>query len=609
MFFFLFIAVPYDEEIAEIAFFNVLLLAVISSPLISYFNSKRRRSNNNFDRTVHTVPMIILVAVTTIFIAFVWEFMIEPLFFKHALDSIEEESLKLKIQFVILIAMFASFSGVIVFVWINRLSDRNNWDITNTLTLIEMANAPIFGVNAEGRINVWNRRAEKITGYTKQEVMHCKLVDEFIIQEHKASVKEVLEKALRGEETADNELPIETKSGDRVDVLFNSTTRRDGSGKIVGVIGIGQDITERNLIDLEREKLIQILENLDQCVVLFDEDERIVFCNDAYRKLNESFIDFTNPGTMFEDHLRAGVRARVIVDGIGREEEWVAKRLAYHRNPKGSFEVSRQDGTTILLNEKILPDTGTILVITDITDLKVSQAQVVQASKLATLGEMATSVAHELNQPLNTIRMAVSNIADSIELGKATPEYLLSKVKRIDGQIERTSSIINHMRMFGRIADEKPERLDPREVMKGALGMMGEQLRLASIEVTASCDHECPIIIGHKIQLEQVFLNLFANARDAINENKENTDRKIVILGTPIGNDKLEISFTDTGGGVPQNILPHVFEPFFTTKEMHKGTGLGLSVSYGIIRDMGGTFKVENVNGGARFAITLPIEE
>ncbi|MBL4665214.1 MAG: PAS-domain containing protein, partial [Nitrospinaceae bacterium] len=186
---------------------------------------------------------------------------------------------------------------------------------------------------------------------------------------------------------------------------------------------------ELNKVDSEREQLVHAVEQLDECVVLFDGDDRIVFCNEAFRKLNKDIIEDTEPGTLFEDHLRAGVRAGIMPEGINREDEWVAERMAQHRNPTGSIEVVRQNDTTILINEQKLSDGATILVVSDITEIKHSQAQVIQASKLATLGEMATSVAHELNQPLNVIRMAAGNIQRKLAKSNFDPEYLGQKLE------------------------------------------------------------------------------------------------------------------------------------------------------------------------------------
>ena len=242
----------------------------------------------------------------------------------------------------------------------------------------------------------------------------------------------------------------------------------------------------------------------------------------------------------------------------------------------------------------------------DITELKKSQAQVIHSSKLATLGEMATSVAHELNQPLNVIRLAAGNCRLRVD-----PEstYLVGKLSRIEEQTARAASIIDHMKMFGRKTDEKPSNINVHEVIQSTLDLVGEQIRLAGISLQdkASCapdnEHEV-FVIGHKIQLEQVFLNLITNARDAIQTKSQR--RKKITIECLENLESIEIKICDTGGGIPKEIIAQIFHPFFTTKEITKGTGLGLSISYGIISDMGGSIECCNFEDGACFSIILP---
>jgi PAS domain S-box-containing protein len=359
-----------------------------------------------------------------------------------------------------------------------RIEQQN---IANELAqLIDSANAPIFGIDANGKINEWNRQTEIITGFEKDEVIGKDLVAQFITDDYRVSVTEVLDRALQGEESANYEFPLFTKSGDRVDVLLNSATRRNASGDIVGVVGVGQDIT----------------------------------------------------------------------------------------------------------------------------DLKATQAQVIQTSKLATLGEMATSVAHELNQPLNVIRMAVGNSRRKISRGIVDVEYLNIKLERIEEQTVRAAKIIDHMRMFGRKPDHDSEQIDPRRIFRNALDLMGEQLKLAGIGVVTEFSSECSCVEGNTIQMEQVILNLLINARDAMAGSDGESKITLRVFEDKKG---VHLTMHDTGGGIREKILSRVFEPFFTTKDVGKGTGLGLSVSYGIIIEMGGTILVENIGGGARFDIILPV--
>jgi C4-dicarboxylate-specific signal transduction histidine kinase len=217
---------------------------------------------------------------------------------------------------------------------------------------------------------------------------------------------------------------------------------------------------------------------------------------------------------------------------------------------------------------------------------------------------MATSVAHELNQPLNVIRMAAGNSRRKISKVDVDSEYLRGKLLRIEEQTARAAAIIDHMRMFGREATEKAGPVDPRIVVMNALDLMGEQLRLTGIEIVTELAEDCAFVLGHIIQMEQVILNLLSNARDAM--AKSHRDGRIILRVFECRKG-VQITCEDAGGGIPEDTLSRIFEPFYTTKEMGKGTGLGLSVSYGIVRDMGGTIVAENIDDGARFTITLPV--
>ena len=481
--------------------------------------------------------------------------------------------------------------------------------VANELTqLIDTANAPIFGIDAQGRVNEWNQTAERITGFSKEEVMGENLVGQFITDDYKASVKEVLDRALEGRETANYEFPLYTKSGDRVDVLLNSTTRRDAGGKIVGVVGVGQDITELNRIRVEQEsvanELTQLIDTANAPIFGIDAQGRVNEWNQTAERITgfskEEVMGENLVGQFITDDYKASVKEVLDRALEGRE-------TANYEFPLYTKSGDRVD---VLLNSTTRRDAGgkivgVVGVGQDITELKKSQEQVIHASKLATLGEMATSVAHELNQPLNVIRMAAANCRRRIEKQKVEPGYLDEKLERIENQTGRAAAIIDHMRMFGRKTPEESHGLDPCQVVDNAMDLMGEQLRLANIKVIKSYDKNCGPVLGHAIHLEQVLLNLLSNARDALISNCAEKPPMIWLLVSEC-TEGIIITVADNGGGIEPSVLDRVFEPFYTTKEMGKGTGLGLSVSYGIIRDMNGSIAAEKVDKGAKFVIRLP---
>ena len=241
-------------------------------------------------------------------------------------------------------------------------------------------------------------------------------------------------------------------------------------------------------------------------------------------------------------------------------------------------------------------------------DLREKQEQLVQAGKLATLGELTTGVAHELNNPLNNIGLFIGNAIDLIELGMAdpNPERILQELHNAMHQVHKATEIISHLRTFGRATSVSREPVGISQIIRRSLLLVQEQLRLRQIEVKLLIPEEEVVVMGNAIQLEQVFINLLTNARDAM----AHSTRKIITIGCTCQKDSVEIRFCDTGTGIPVGMEQRIFDPFFTTKEVGAGTGLGLSITYGIIKEHQGTIMVENCHdGGARFLIQLPFDQ
>ena len=237
-------------------------------------------------------------------------------------------------------------------------------------------------------------------------------------------------------------------------------------------------------------------------------------------------------------------------------------------------------------------------------ELRDKQEQLVQAGKLATLGELTTGVAHELNNPLNNTGLFVGNAIDLIELGAADKGQIVRELRQAMQQVSKATQIISHLRTFGRAAPVSREPISLRPVIERALSLVQEQLRLHEIEVTLDLGPQEPVVVGNPIQLEQVFINLLANARDAVVDSP----RKAIRISASVGSAAVEIAFVDTGHGIPSGLERRIFDPFFTTKEVGKGTGLGLSITYGIVKEHGGTISVVSTPGeGATFLIHLPL--
>jgi len=263
--------------------------------------------------------------------------------------------------------------------------------------------------------------------------------------------------------------------------------------------------------------------------------------------------------------------------------------------------------------------------------LKNTQAQLVQSGKLASIGELAAGVAHELNQPLMVIRGNIQLINRNLRKNRLDSAQLIEQLEPVERNTKRMMNIINHLRTFSRQSHSEFQSVDINKTIDDSFLMLGEQLRMRNIEMRQNLDADLPKVKGDANQLEQVILNLITNARDAIisidDLEKNKTDHEFkgmieIITRTvkPVTNPKknangkqksgncIEILIKDNGGGISPEAIEKIFDPFFTTKEVGKGTGLGLSISYGIIKDHQGVIDVVKTGTeGTTIRIRLPI--
>ncbi|WP_448187537.1 ATP-binding protein [Azospirillum sp. sgz301742] len=251
----------------------------------------------------------------------------------------------------------------------------------------------------------------------------------------------------------------------------------------------------------------------------------------------------------------------------------------------------------------------------DITERQELQEELVQASKLATLGTLAAGMAHEMSQPLNIIRIWAENALSRLRDGELDKERAEKVLTLIGEQTERMGKIIDHMRTFSRRDGGGSQAFDPAVSVRSAVEMVRHQYALEDIAIDADMTEESCIVRGRPFQLEQVVLNLLSNARDAITERRSatgETGRIHVTYSVYSARHAACIAVTDDGGGIDDAVLSRIFDPFFTTKEVGKGSGLGLSIGYGIIDSMRGRIEAANIDHddgrrGVRFTITLPV--
>lgn len=421
-----------------------------------------------------------------------------------------------------------------------------------------------------------------------------------------------VEKTLETGMPHQSEESIVTPEGKRLHWIVQTSPVFDEDGKAVAVMEMTMDITERKALEerLRRSELkyLAIFNNIPTSVFVLDQDSlEILDCNSTAERvygwsrdqlLERSFLDFFLPDE--RERYLSQIKAFTVLN-----------RARHHTAEGKPFYVD------IMLSPSEYLDYPVFLLSThDITDRLEAEQKVVQAGKMATLGEMATGVAHELNQPLTVIKTASSFLLRKVNQQAAVdPDILATLAGEIDSHVDRASKIITHMRNFGRRTDLALEQVSVNEVLLAATEFFGRQLAQREIELVWDLEDSLPPILAIPNLLEQVFTNLLLNARDAIEERAEKepgAPRRIRLKSwqePPL----VFVMVSDTGTGVPRALLPRLFEPFFTTKRVGKGTGLGLSISYGLIKDFGGAILVENKDperdpdgSGAMFTLRFP---
>ena len=276
----------------------------------------------------------------------------------------------------------------------------------------------------------------------------------------------------------------------------------------------------------------------------------------------------------------------------------------------------RKDGQPIFVNMHACVTTyadkaAVIVSTTDITDMIEKDAQIIQASKMTTLGEMSAGIAHEINQPLNAIRMGSDYLSMLVDQQKQVTEQDIKMIsEEMSTQVDRATEIINTLRNFGRKADLVAEKVDINEPVRSIIKLLRRQLALNNIGLETELNEGLPYIRAHSNRLQQVFFNLITNARDAIQQHMETNGegpRSISIRSYLDKQGNVAISVSDTGTGIDQEKIDKIFEPFYTTKETGQGMGLGLAISYGIVKDYRGDIRVESKKGqGTTFKLIFP---
>jgi len=516
---------------------------------------------------------------------------------------------------------------------------------------------PTFVINNEHIVTHWNRAIEKLTGYKAEEIVGTNkqwlpfrrkprpimadvIVDEMEEKEiekyygHSWSKSALIEGGYEAEEF----FPHIGEGGKWL--FFTAAPIRDANGGTVGSIETLWDTTERReaqealqrahdeletRVEERTTELRKLNEELrkseEKYKTLFDNAPNSIFIMDqnsfdlidvnataleSYRRSKEELLKSNFLDLLYEEDKDL----ETALTNLSTHQCVFYPRRRHRRGEGEPFYVNIVACHAIHMGTDCL-----IATTTDITENVEKEAQLIQASKLATLGTLASGMAHELTQPLNVIQVASDFFLKKLNKGEEiSTDELRSVSEEIGSHVDRASKVINHMRDFARQSDLTRMRINVNDPIKDVFKVMGQQLRVHQIEVELELDPKGIYIMADHNRLEQVFINLVTNAMYAMDDkglrwgNKK--WRRLLRIGSFHADGQALIKVSDTGKGIPRDIIDKIFEPFFTTRKVGQGTGLGMSISYRIISDYGGTIEVESeVDAGTTFTLKFPAVE
>gem|GEM_PF-2494015 len=288
-----------------------------------------------------------------------------------------------------------------------------------------------------------------------------------------------------------------------------------------------------------------------------------------------------------------------------------------------SEEIHQKDSFSLDYEIKVIPLSSQdaslkrfIIILRDLTEArrnerenKQMEVKMLAQSKMATLGEMATSIAHEIYQPLNFIAGFIQLLELDVQSNQIDQNGVMEMIQRTHRSIRRITDIIDHLRIFGRADQISKKPVPLKDVVDNTLILLQERIRLRSINLSISIPENLPAILGNETQMEQILINLFQNSLDAF-EEVENREKNISLVAESYFLGEMtwiKIIFEDNAGGMAEEVKKRAFEPFFTTKEPGKGTGLGMAIIYGIISEHQGKISIDSRQGyGTSFIMELP---
>lgn len=474
-----------------------------------------------------------------------------------------------------------------------------NQEIVDTVQALMVSIAPC------GQILSFNTEAERVTGYTQDQVKGKYWVDILLSPRHRKKQQQQMSEALKGEGQGVNfQASLLTKDGQEHIINWHSSIRSEIIGQ-VGLVLFGLDITKQLQAGHARDQALDQFRNIFSVIqdpaLIVSRDNIIMDANlatfTAARKTRDEVI-----GRKVCEILHGGRRDKAVCP--------LETLVSIGKSRIMETELRGLNGRYMLTISPLSSgdDQAALLVARDLTEEELLQAEAMRAAQLASIGELAAGVAHEINNPINGIINYAQVLIDDMD-GTGPGTDLLSRIIK---EGKRVSSIAHKLLDFARQGEEEVEAVHFGEIVDDCISLIGHQLKHDGIILDNTLCEDLPQVTCNSQQIQQVLLNILSNARYALNKKytQPDTDKKIILSAHPLTHGTLNyvaIEIEDHGTGIEHDIMDRLSDPFFSTKPKGEGTGLGLSISHGLIKENHGFMQIHSKLGhSTTLTVALP---
>lgn len=478
--------------------------------------------------------------------------------------------------------------------------------------LYDFAPTGFFTINRDGKINEVNIKVSKLLGIESSSLENFDFI-KLISDESVADFELFIAQLFKGIPISGCEIKLNTPNKKTAFAYIEGSIIDEKPTCLLSM----SDITERK----EAQLALKASEELYHSLLRTSPDGIIITdLNGIITEASDIAMDLL---LITDNDLKKGTHFIQFVPRTSRRSLVKIINDTHSEGMVQNFEIKliRNDGTEFtseISSTQIKGNNGEVnsfmSVIRDISERKLFEKQLRHSERMTGIGELATGMAHEINQPLNTISLIVDNIVYSMDNQTITETYLKNKINKIFDNITRVRKIIDHVRTFSRDQEEfMHENFNINTSIQNSIFMVSEQFSHKGIDINFFPDKNLPDLKGNVYRFEQVILNMLINAKDAIEEKERNYPddfRKQIELNTNFWGKQIRIEIKDTGIGIPPEVIDKVLLPFYTTKAPGQGTGLGLSISYGIIKELDGEIDIQSTPGqGTSIIISIPYQK